>query len=138
MEVIFPFYSAKIYLKVLLSLVKSIKMKWQMISLNLSRGHQFIFNYEKTSMLNLFSENFVIYYGHIRPEDFVSTIICRGYLIHIEKSNILFIAEQTKRKRKRVTFVKCITKNKKPMNFALHPAHFARTLQPFQIYPCAS
>jgi len=26
----------------------------------------------------------------------------------------------------------------KKWDFALHPAHFARALQPFQIYPCAS
>jgi len=28
--------------------------------------------------------------------------------------------------------------DKKKKKFALHPAHFARALQPFQIYPCAS
>jgi len=56
-----------------------------MISFNLSRGSQFKFSSEKTSMLNLLSENFIIYYDHIRLKNFVLTIIYNGYSIHTEK-----------------------------------------------------
>jgi len=71
-------------------------------------------------MLNLLSENFVIYYDHIRLEDIVLTIICRENLIHTRKKNKKFsISKQTKRIQKIGTFAKCVSKNKKPICFVL-------------------